>query len=121
MRARLLPLALVLAPGCSAPTPPPLDSRLSCVPDTHVLRQLCTVTLTDRQTGRPVEGATVTLHADMPSMPLTHSLRPVSASPGSRPGTYRGRLELEMTGRWVVAVRIAGPVSDQVSHTLDVN
>ena len=67
------------------------------------------MTLRDRRTGHPIERATVTLAADMPSMPLAHSVRPATASAGIAPGTYHGTLELEMAGRWVVTVRIAGP------------
>ena len=84
------------------------------------MRQRCSVTIIDRRTGRPVNGATVTLAADMPSMPLAHSVRPTTASAGMPPGTYDGTLELEMAGRWVVTVRIAGPMYDQVTHTIDV-
>ncbi len=119
MRPVALVLAL-LAPACSPPPPLSLDVRVSCVPDTRALRQRCTVTLTDRRTGRPVEGATVSLRADMPSMPLVHSVPPATASPGREPGSYSGTLDLEMTGRWVIAVRIAGPLHDQVTHTIDV-
>ena len=119
MRAVLVVLAL-LAPACSAPPPLALDVRVSCVPDTRVLRQRCTVRLTDRRTGRPLEGASVSLHADMPSMPLAHSVPPAPATAGREPGTYHGTLELEMTGRWVIAVRIASPVHDQATHTIDV-
>ncbi len=113
-------LAAALATGCGTPPPPVVDAAVSCVPLAHALTQLCTVTLTDRATGRRVEGATVTLHADMPSMPLAHSVRPVRAAPTAG-GTYAGTLELEMTGRWVVAVRVTGPVNDQFTQTLDIN
>ena len=119
MREAALALAL-LASACSPPAPMALDVRVSCAAEAQVLRQRCAVTLTDRRTGRPVEGATVSLHADMPSMPLAHSVRPVTATPGSPAGTYQGTLELEMAGRWVIAVRIAGPVHDQVTHAIDV-
>ena len=112
---------LALAPACSPQSPPRLDARVSCVPETHRLRQLCSVTLTDRRTGGAVEGATVTLHADMPSMPLAHGVRPAAARSGATAGTYYGTLELEMAGRWVIAVRIAGPVSDQLTHSIDVD
>lgn len=117
-----LPAALLLATltsSCAPPEPLAVEARVSCVSETHALRQLCTVALSDRKTGRPVEGATVTLHADMPSMPLAHSVRPATARPGAAAGTYHGTLELEMTGRWVVAVRISGPVNDQITHALD--
>lgn len=119
MRPTLLAL-LALAAGCLPPGPPSVRAELSCVPEGAVLRQRCTVTLTDRRTGQGVGGATVTLHADMPSMPLVHAVRPVTATPGARAGSYHGTLELEMSGRWVIAVRIAGPVNDQITHILEV-
>ncbi|OGK78774.1 MAG: hypothetical protein A2X51_13130 [Candidatus Rokubacteria bacterium GWC2_70_24] len=119
MRAALLGLGL-LAVGCSPPAPQAVAVDVSCVPESRPLRRLCTVRITDRQTGAAVRGATVTLHADMPSMPMAHSVPPAPAAPGAEPGVYRGVVELEMRGRWVVAVRIAGPVNDQVTHTIDI-
>ena len=117
---RALPLLAILSVACSPSAPPPPTVQVSCVPEASPLRQRCSVTILDRRTGRPLNGATVTLAADMPSMPLAHSVRPATATPGAEPGTYRGTLELEMVGRWVVTVRIAGPVYDQVTHTIDV-
>ncbi len=119
MRRALLLLAAVSL-GCSSPPPPSPAAEISCVAEGQVLHQRCTVRLSDRRTGNAIEGATVTLGADMPSMPLAHHVRPAAATPGSEPGTYHGVLELEMTGRWVIAVRIAGPVEDQVTHPIDV-
>ncbi len=110
-----------LAAACAPPAPASVAVEVACAPEATPLRQRCSVRLTDRRTGRGVEGATVTLSADMPSMPLAHSVRPVTATPGGAPGTYRATLELEMGGRWVVAIRVAGPVQDQVTHALDVN
>jgi len=120
MRGAWLAL-LALGGACGAPSPASVAAEVSCVPEASVLRQRCTVRLSDRRTGRALEGATVTLTADMPSMPLAHSVPPVTATPGDRPGTYQGALELEMTGRWVVAIRVKGPVNDQLTHTLDVS
>ena len=120
MRRTLLLLG-VLGTGCSPPAPTAVAVELACAPEASALRQRCLVRVTDRKSGRPVNGATVTLHADMPSMPLVHSVRPVTAAPGPAAGTYAGTLELEMAGRWVVAVRIGGPVTDQLTRTLDVN
>lgn len=109
-----------LALGCAPQAPATVTAEVACAPEAHVLRQRCSVRLTDRRTGRPVEGAAVTLTADMPGMPLAHAVRPVTATPGPQAGTYQGTLELEMPGRWVVAARIAGPVHDQVTHPIDV-
>lgn len=118
---RTLVLLGVLAAGCAPPAPASVTAEVACVPEASALRQRCSVRLTDRRTGRPVEGATVTLTADMPSMPLAHSVRPVTAAPVPPAGTYQGTLELEMAGRWVIAARIAGPVQDQVTHPIEVN
>jgi hypothetical protein len=111
----------VLLGGCAPPAPRAADVTLRCAAEGHALRQRCTVYVADRRTGRGIAGATVTLLADMPSMPLVHALAPVTAAPDSPPGTYRGMLALEMSGRWVVAVRVTGPVADQSTHVLDVN
>lgn len=64
--------------------------------------------------GEPLSGAQVTVGADMPSMPLAHTVKPVRAQATKTPGEYRARLELEMTGEWAVKLRLAGPVRDQL-------
>jgi hypothetical protein len=64
--------------------------------------------------GQPLSGAELTVGADMPSMPMAHNIKPVKAKPTGKPGEYRARLELEMTGEWAVKLRIAGPVRDQL-------
>ena len=62
----------------------------------------------------PMGDVQVTVSADMPSMPLAHQVRPVKAQPTKKPGEYRARLDLEMTGEWAVKLRFAGPVRDQL-------
>jgi hypothetical protein len=113
-------LAGALALGCAPPSPASVSAEIACAPESRPLRLSCSVRLTDRRTGRPVEGASVALSADMPSMPLAHAVHPVTATPGARAGTYQSTLELPMPGRWVVAARIAGPVRDQITHPIDV-
>lgn len=81
----------------------------------------CAVNLTDRQSGKPVEGASLVLTADMPSVPLVHSVRLATAAPGRAPGTYQGVIQLEMAGRWVIGIRVTDPVSDAFTHNLDVS
>jgi hypothetical protein len=70
----------------------------------------CTLMLT--RGGRPLEGADITVGADMPSMPMAHSIRPTKAGPGTKPGEYRVRLDLEMLGEWAIKLRLDGPVRD---------
>lgn len=104
MDTAALLLSLVLAQ-----TP---QARLDCKPTGEDFVYDCTVTL--MRGGQPLEGAEVTVGADMPSMPMAHNLRPAKATPGTRPGEYKVRLELEMMGEWAVKLRLAGPVRDQL-------
>jgi len=64
--------------------------------------------------GTPFSGAQVSIGADMPSMPMAHNIKPVKAKPGSKPGEYAARLDLEMSGEWAVKLRLSGPVRDQL-------
>jgi hypothetical protein len=50
----------------------------------------------------------------MPSMPMAHAVRPVTAAPGQAPGEYTLRLTLEMLGEWAIKLRLGGPVRDQL-------
>jgi YtkA-like len=72
----------------------------------------CTIRLS--RGGKPLEGASITVGADMPSMPMAHNVKPVKAQPGQTPGEYRATLDLEMLGVWAVKLRLAGPVRDQL-------
>jgi hypothetical protein len=72
----------------------------------------CTVRLS--RGGKPLEGVSVTMSADMPSMPMAHNVRPVKAQAAQAPGEYRAKLDLEMLGVWAVKLRLAGPVRDQL-------
>lgn len=77
----------------------------------------CRVQLRTAQ-GEPMSGASVTLGATMPSMPMAHSVRPVKAVPAAAPGEYRGELALEMGGPWAIEIDIAGPVRERVVRVL---
>lgn len=72
----------------------------------------CLIRLT--RGGKPLEGAQVTVGADMPSMPMAHNVRPQKAKPGTKPGEYTVQLDLEMLGAWAVKLRLGGPVRDQL-------
>lgn len=72
----------------------------------------CTIRLA--RDGKPLEGATLTVGADMPAMPMAHNVKPQKARPGTQPGEYVVRLDLEMLGEWAVRLRLRSPVRDQV-------
>jgi hypothetical protein len=87
---------------------------VSCRPTTAALQYDCLIRLTNARTNEPLSGVTLTVGADMPSMPMMHNVRPVAAAPGEATGTYRARLELEMHGDWAVQLNLSGPVRDRV-------
>lgn len=60
----------------------------------------------------PVAGVRLSVGADMPSMPMTHNVKPVRAKPGKAPGEYLARLDLEMPGEWAVKLRLSGAARD---------
>ena len=108
----------VLASAASAQAPR-LRVDLACQPTEAALAFLCTVGVAD-SAGRPVEGVDVRLSADMPSMPMAHNVSPVKAQPvPGRPGTYEGRITLEMLGEWMIKLRFEAPRPDVVVRKLD--
>jgi len=97
-------------------------STTTCAQSTKVALQ-CRLTSTDyvydciiklARDGKPLAGAQVTVDADMPSMPMMHSVRPLKAKPGRTPGEYAAQLDLEMLGEWAVRLRLGGPVQEQL-------
>ena len=72
----------------------------------------CTIKLTGRKSGKPVDGATLKINAGMPSMPMAHNVRPVTAKASGEPGVYKARLKLEMYGEWLFKIHVSGPTRD---------
>lgn len=87
-------------------------AELACAPAGTDYVYDCTIRLT--RGGKPLEGAQVTVGADMPAMPMAHNVKAQKARPGTRPGEYSVRLDLEMLGEWAVKLRLRGPVRDQL-------
>ncbi len=91
---------------------------MSCKPASEKFAYDCTFKLTNARTGAPLEQAQVTIGADMPSMPMAHNVRPVTATATGAPGEYQARLALEMHGDWAVRLRVAGPIRDQIVEVM---
>lgn len=108
MAKAALYLTLLAMPLLAQAQTPKADLRCKATGEDFVYE--CTITL--RRGGQPLAGADVTVSADMPSMPMAHSVRPAKAKPGTKPGEYRARLDLEMLGEWAVKLRLDGPVRD---------
>ena len=74
----------------------------------------CTLDLANARTGAPLDGATIVLGADMPSMPMVHNVPPFTFKPAGKPGRYAARIQLDMYGPWAIKLRISGPLRDEV-------
>ena len=118
---RTIFVALVLAAGLG-PAPALAADRVrvtvTCKPAPEKLAYDCTFKLSNARTGAPLDQAEVTIGADMPSMPLAHNVRPVTATATGAPGEYQARLTLEMHGDWALRLKVAGPVKDQIVAVL---
>ena len=79
----------------------------------------CAVKVTGKD-GAPLNGASMTLGALMPSMPMAHTVKRVNAAPTGQPGEYKGTLKLEMAGFWAVDVDISGPARDKATRHVQV-
>jgi hypothetical protein len=78
------------------------QGRRDLPPSGTTLQYDCSIMLTNARTSEPLGGVTLTVGADMPSMPMMHNVRPVAATPGAQAGTYQARLTLEMHGDWAL-------------------
>ena len=114
-----LALPAMLAASLSAWAGERVAADVSCAPAAEKLTYDCTIMLTGKKSGDPFEGAGVVVKADMPSMPLAHTVRPVQAAPGAMPGHYTATLELEMLGEWALTLDVSGPTRDRVVKKLD--
>lgn len=112
-----LALMVGLPTGAFAQTRAKAD--VACRPTGTVLQYDCTIALTNARTSQPLGGVTLTVGADMPSMPMAHSVKPVKAKPGGAPGEYEARIELEMYGEWALRLNVRGPARDVIVKKLD--
>ena len=94
-------------------------AEVQCTPvEGQALVYDCMITLKGRKSGTPIADAEFMVGADMPSMPGAHSVRPVPAEPHGMPGTYRARIELEMTGEWALKLDFSKPRRDRLVRKL---
>jgi len=110
MAKTTLVLILAVLPGVALAQAPKADLQCNATGTDFVFD--CTIRVT--RGGKPLEGARITVGADMPSMPMAHNVKPVQAQPAQAPGEYKAKVDLEMLGVWAVKLRLSGPVRDQL-------
>jgi hypothetical protein len=105
---------VICLPAGSALAQVRAKADVACRPAGTTLEYDCTITLMNVRTNAPLAGVTLTVGADMPSMPMMHNVRPVKATPGADSGTYQAHLVLEMHGDWALQLNLSGLVRDRV-------
>ena len=114
-RFRVLAGLLALAPALALGAGERPTVKVDCKPTDEKLVFHCAFEVMGRKSHEPVEGAAFKVNADMPTMPLAHNVRPLRPEPvHGKPGSYEGRLELEMLGEWALKITFDKPVRDIV-------
>lgn len=112
-------LALAVTPAAAQSR---LKAELACAATPAHLNYDCTVriveTASDASAGEAIEGLTVEVKADMPSMPMAHNIPPVRAEPTGEPGVYAFPIKLDMFGNWAFSIRLSGPREDMLVEVL---
>ena len=89
-------------------------AEVTCASAGETLHYDCVIKLADARSGEPISGVTLSVGADMPSMPGMHNAPPVKATEQPEKGVYTARLVLEMHGDWAVRLDLSGAVRDRV-------
>jgi hypothetical protein len=125
LRMKWIPLlpgvaAAVVLAALSAPAHAQVRTKadIACKQAGGPLQYDCIVKLNDARSNAPLTGVTLSIGADMPSMPGIHHLRPAKAEEDAEKGTYRARLVLDMHGDWALQLNLSGPVRDRVVKLL---
>ena len=119
LRLRLAAGLLVLVPAIALSAGERPMVNVDCRSTDEKLVFHCKFDVMGRKSHQPVDGAAFKVNADMPSMPLAHNVKPVRPEPvAGKPGSYEGRLELEMLGEWVLKMTFDEPVRDIVIRKL---
>ena len=112
--------AAVVLSALSAPAHAQVRAKadVTCKQAGGPLQYDCMVKLIDARSNAPLTGVTLSIGADMPSMPGIHHLRPALAVEDAEKGTYRARLVLDMHGEWALQLNLSGPLRDRVVKLL---
>ncbi|MCY4590581.1 MAG: FixH family protein [Alphaproteobacteria bacterium] len=122
MDSRILAVLAVAAAGCLSAVADAGErkaARVECTPvEQQALVYDCMFALKGRKSGSPIAGAEFTVGAEMPSMPGAHNILPVTAEPHGKPGMYRARITLDMTGEWALKLDFTRPDRDRLVEKL---
>ncbi|MGI9408987.1 MAG: FixH family protein [Hyphomicrobiaceae bacterium] len=112
MTVLTLTIGLLAIGSAQATERPKVD--VDCKPTEQKLVYACTFSVKGRKSGKAIDAADFNVSADMPSMPMAHNVRPIVPERAKAPGTYNGKLHLEMAGEWALKMTFKKPVRDIV-------
>ena len=79
----------------------------------------CLLHLSGKKSKNAIDGAKVTVKADMPTMPGAHNIPAATAAPAGKPGAYGFRMQLDMYGIWALKVTVTGPLRDIIVQKIE--
>jgi len=97
----------------SSPAADKKSGQVECAATDVRLAYDCIITLTNKKTRQTIKDAEFTVSADMPSMPGTHTVKPVAVMNHGM-GMYHVQLVLEMYGEWALIMDFTLPKRDRV-------
>ena len=97
----------------SSPAAGKKSGQVECAATDVRLAYDCIITLTNKKTRQTIKDAEFTVSADMPSMPGTHTVKPVAVMNHGM-GMYHVQLVLEMYGEWALIMDFTLPKRDRV-------
>lgn len=95
-----------------------MAAKLACEATTVNLAYDCTVHIEDSASKAALDGLSIEVKADMPSMAMAHNIPPVRAMPTNEPGIYAFPIKLDMFGNWAFSIRVSGARNDLLVEVL---
>ena len=95
-----------------------VKADIDCAATEKALVYDCMIMVQGKKSGQPIDGAEIVVNASMPSMPMAHNVRPVTAMAMGGPGGYHATIELQMYGQRALTLDVSGPTRDRVVETL---
>ncbi len=93
--------------------------KIECKETETGLVYQCALHLSGKKSKMAIDGATVAVKPDMPTMPGAHNIPAATAAPTGKPGAYGFRMQLDMYGIWALKITVTGPLRDIVVQKIE--
>lgn len=93
--------------------------KIDCAETQTGLVYDCLLHLSGKKSKKAIDGATVAVKPDMPTMPGAHNIPAATAAPTGKPGAYSFKMQLDMYGIWALKITVTGPLRDIVVRKIE--